>query len=76
MKRKERMCWYIERICIILQHLPDTQANEIECKALWANLSLSHTDIVEKLNTKQKKGVIAMACGGKKSGGKKPPKKK
>jgi hypothetical protein len=29
-----------------------------------------------KLNTKPKKGVIAMACGGKKSGGKKPPKKK
>jgi len=27
-------------------------------------------------NTKPKKGVIAMACGGKKSGGKKPPKKK
>lgn len=29
-----------------------------------------------KLNTKPKKGVIAMACGGKKSGGKKPTKKK
>lgn len=76
MKRKERMCWYIERICSILQHLPDTQANEIECKALWANLSLSHTDISEKLNTKPTKEVIAMACGGKKTGGKKPTKKK
>lgn len=56
MKRKERMCWYIERICSILQHLQYTQANEKECKALWANLFLGHTDIVEKLNTKPKRG--------------------
>ena len=49
MKRKERMKWYIERICKILQHLPTTQANEIECKALWINVALSHEDIATKL---------------------------
>lgn len=48
MKRKERMGWYIERIFIVLQHLPATQANEIECRALWNNLQFSHEDIVTK----------------------------
>ena len=46
MVRKERMEWYIERICKVLQHLPVTQENEIECMALWNNLQLSHEDIV------------------------------
>lgn len=49
MKRKERMGWYIERICKVLQHLPATQANEIECKALWYNIKDSHEDIADKL---------------------------
>ena len=50
MRRKERMGWYIERICRILQHLPETKANELECRALWANIALSHHDIADKLN--------------------------
>ena len=48
MKRKERMEWYIERICKLLKRLPVTQANEIEVKALWINVELSHTDLVDK----------------------------
>lgn len=55
MKRKERMGWYIERICKVLQHLPVTQANEIECIALWDNLQLSHEDIVTKYIDKEAK---------------------
>jgi len=55
MKRKERMGWYIERICKVLQHLPVTQANEIECRALWNNLQLSHEDIVTKYIDKEAK---------------------
>ena len=54
MKRKERMEWYIERICKILQHLPATKANEIECKALWINVLLSHEDIADKLVNEKK----------------------
>ena len=50
MRRKERMGWYIERICRILQHLPETKANELECRALWANIALSHHYIADKLN--------------------------
>lgn len=49
MKRKERMEWYIKRICKLLQHLPVTQANEIELRALWLNVALSHEDIAGKL---------------------------
>ena len=48
MIRKERMEWYIERIYKVLQHLPVTQANEIECRALWNNLQFSHEDIVTR----------------------------
>ncbi len=54
MKRKERMGWYIERICKILHHLPATKANEIECRALWINVVSSHEDIADKL-VKEKK---------------------
>ena len=50
MRRKERMGWFIERICRVLQHLPATQCNELSCKALWANIALSHHDVAEKLN--------------------------
>lgn len=53
MKRKQRMEWYIERICKVLQHLPATQANERECNALWNNLQLSHEDIVTKYIDKE-----------------------
>lgn len=53
MVRKEHMAWYIERICKVLQHLPATQANEIECMALWDNLRLSHEDIVTKYIDKE-----------------------
>ena len=49
MKRKERMEWYIDRICKMLRHLPATQANEIECRALWINVALSNEDIAVKL---------------------------
>lgn len=55
MKRKERMGGYIDRICKILQHLPVTQANEIECYALLSNLRLSHKDIVAKYIDKEAK---------------------
>lgn len=55
MKRKERIGWYIERICNVLQHLPITEANEIECRALWYNLQLSHEDIVAKYIDKEAK---------------------
>lgn len=55
MIRKERMEWYIERICKVLQHLPATQANEIECRALWNNLQFSHEDIVVKYIDKEAK---------------------
>ncbi len=55
MKRKERMEWYIDRICKILQHLPVTQANEIECYALLSNLRLSHKDIVARYIDKEEK---------------------
>lgn len=55
MKRKERMAWYIERISKILQHLPVTQANEMECLALWNNLQLSHEDIVTEYIDKETK---------------------
>ena len=55
MVRKERMGWYIERICKVLQHLPVTQANEIECWALWDNLRLSHEDIVTRYIDKEAK---------------------
>ena len=55
MKRKERMGWYIEQICKVLQHLPISQANEIECRALWNNLQLSHEDIVTKYIDKEAK---------------------
>jgi len=48
MVRKERMEWYIERIHKVLLHLPVTQANEIECRALWNNLQFSHEDIVTR----------------------------
>ena len=48
MVRKECMGWYIERICKVLQHLPCTKSNEIECMALWNNLQLSHEDIVTR----------------------------
>ena len=48
MVRNERMEWYIERICKVLRHLPVTQANEIECRALWNNLQFSHEDIVTR----------------------------
>lgn len=54
MKRKERMGWYIERICKVLQHLPATKANEIECKALWDNVALSHLDIANKIINNEK----------------------
>ena len=50
MKRKERMGVYIEQICKMLQHLPTTYANEIECLALRDNIALSHHDIAQKLN--------------------------
>ena len=53
MKRKERMEWYIEQIHKVLQHLPVTQANEIECRALWINLQYSHEDIVTSEIDKQ-----------------------
>ena len=53
MVRKERMEWYIERICNVLQHLPVTQANEIELSALWHNLQLSHEDIVVRYIDKE-----------------------
>jgi len=53
MVRKERMTWYIERICKVLQHLPVTQANEIECRALWNNLQFSHEDIVTRYIDKE-----------------------
>ena len=55
MVRKERMKWYIERICKVLQHLPVTQANEIECRALWNDLQLSHEDIVIRFIDKEAK---------------------
>ena len=55
MKRKNRMEWYIERIYKVLQHLPVTQANEIECMALWNNLQLSHEDIVTRYIDKEPK---------------------
>jgi len=55
MVRKERMAWYIERICKVLQHLPATQANERECNALWNNLQLSHEDIVTRYIDKEAK---------------------
>lgn len=55
MKRKERMGWYIEQICKVLQHLPVTRANEIECMALWKNLQLSHEDIVTRYIDKEVK---------------------
>ena len=55
MKRKERIECYIERICKVLQHLPVTQANEIECRALWNKLQLSHEDIVTKYIDKDTK---------------------
>ena len=55
MVRKERMRWYIERIYKVLQHLQVTQANEIECMALWNNLQLSHEDIVTKYIDKDTK---------------------
>ena len=51
MKRRERMEWYIERIRMILQNLPTTEASEIECEALWMNLINSHTDRAIKLKT-------------------------
>lgn len=54
MKRKERMKWYIERIHKMLQHLPATQANEIECRVLWINVALSHEDIAVKLGKEAK----------------------
>ena len=47
--RKERMGWYIEHICNVLQHLPATRANEVECKVLWDNVALSHLDIANKI---------------------------
>ena len=50
MKRKERMGVYIEQICKMLQHLPATQANELEYCALRDNIALSHPDIAQKLN--------------------------
>lgn len=53
MVRKERMAWYIERIAKVLQHLPITGANEIEVRALWNNLQLSHEDIVVKYIDKE-----------------------
>ena len=55
MKRKERMGWYIEHICKVLQHLPANRASEIECMALWNNLQLSHEDIVTKYIDKEAK---------------------
>lgn len=54
MKRRERMEWYIERIRMILQRLPITEAGEIECEALWMNLINSHTDIAIKLKMEAK----------------------
>ena len=72
MKRKERMYWYIERGILkgFVEFYSTFQIHK------QTNLSLSHTDISDKLNTKPTKEVIAMACGGKKTGGKKPTKKK
>lgn len=55
MVRKERMEWYIERICKVLRHLPVTQVNEIEVKALWDNLQYSHEDIVVRYIDKEAK---------------------
>lgn len=55
MKRKERMEWCIERICKVLQHLPATQASEIECRALWNDLQFSHEDIVVRYIDKEEK---------------------
>ena len=49
MKRKERMEWYIKRICDLLKRLPVTQESEIECRALWISVALSHEDIAGKL---------------------------
>ena len=49
MRRKERMGRYIDGICKMLQHLPETQANELEIHALYDNLVLSHSDIAQKL---------------------------
>lgn len=43
------------------------------CQGCIEEMRETYKDVI---NTKPKKGVIAMACGGKKSGGKKPPKKK
>ena len=49
MRRKERMHQYAERIYKLLSRLPATQANEIECKAMWDNVALSHLDIANKI---------------------------
>lgn len=55
MRRKKRMSQYAERIYKLLSRLPATQANEIECKALWDNVALSHLDIANKIINKEQK---------------------
>ena len=53
--RKVRMGYYVEQICRVLQRLPVTDANAIECEALWLNIKDSHHDIVDKLNNQTAK---------------------
>ena len=49
MNRKQRMAYYVENTCKMLQRLKPTQANELEMRALYNVTVLSHNDIAEKL---------------------------
>lgn len=58
MNRKKRMEFYIGEIYAILERLPCTKANDLECRALWLNLYCSHPDIIDLLHSERERNEL------------------